>query len=325
MNDFEGWIPMRIYWRQARPMVDWGYLGGRRFTDPFFEQTIGGCVRHPADLLFRHQTPLEFLGELAENRPSLAPTGFIFHMSRCGSTLISQMLAAVPGNIVISEASPIDAILRAHFQDTNATEELRIKWLRWLLSALGRQRWPEEKYFFIKFDCWHAVFLPLIQRAFPGVPWIFIYREPVEVLMSHARQRGAHMIPRVLDPGVFGWDDQYLEQMALDEYGVRVLGRICEAALEQARLGRGKLVNYRQLPGIVWPDLMKYWGVDCAAEAVEAMTRVSRFNAKNPVLPFEDDTQFKRRVATEEIRRIARQWLNGTCEELEARRLGPAS
>jgi hypothetical protein len=194
--------------------------------------------------------------------------------------------------------------------------------LRWLLSALGRQRWPEEKYFFIKFDCWHAVFLPLMQRAFPGVPWIFIYREPVEVLMSHARQRGAHMIPRVLDPGVFGWDDQYLEQMALDEYGVRVLGRICEAALEQARLGRGKL---RQLPGIVWPDLMKYWGVDCAAEAVEAMTRVSRFNAKNPVLPFEDDTQFKRRVATEEIRRIARQWLNGTCEELEARRLGPAS
>jgi hypothetical protein len=324
MNEFDGWTPMRIYWRQARPMVDWGCLGGRRFTDPFFEQTIGGCVRHPADLLFRHQTPLEFLGELAENRPGLAPTGFIFHMSRCGSTLISQMLAAVPGNIVISEANPVDAILRAHFHDANATEEWRMKWLRWLLSALGRQRWPEEKHFFIKFDCWHAMFLPLIQRAFPGVPWIFIYREPVEVLMSHVRQRGPHMIPGVLDPRVFGWDVRCLEQMALDEHGARVLGRICEAALDQARRGRGKLVSYCQLPGIVQPDLMKYWGVDCAVEAIEAMTRVSRFHAKNPVLPFEDDIQAKRRAATEEIRQIARQWLNGPCEELEARRLRQA-
>ncbi len=117
MNDFEHWIPMRVYWHQARPMVDWGYLGERRFTDPFFEQTIGRCVRHPADLLFRHQTPLEFLGELAERRPGLTPTGFIFHLSRCGSTLISQMLAAAPKHVVISEASPIDAILRAHFHD----------------------------------------------------------------------------------------------------------------------------------------------------------------------------------------------------------------
>jgi len=324
MNDFEGWTPMRIYWRQARPMVDWGYLGERRFTDPFFEQTIGGCVRHPADLLFRHQTPLEFLGELAVSRPGLAPTGFIFHMSRCGSTLVSQMLAAVPGNIVISEASPVDAILQAHLQDTNATDELRMKWLRWLLSALGRQRWPEEKHFFIKFDCWHALFLPLIQRAFPGVPWIFIYREPVEVLMSHTRQRGPQVIPGVLDPRVFGWDAQRVERMTLDEYGARVLGSICEAALEQARQGQGKLVNYCQLPGILWPDLMKYWGVDCAAEAVEAMTRVSRFHAKNPVLPFEDDTLAKSRAATDEIREIARQWLNGTYEELEARRLGQA-
>jgi hypothetical protein len=324
MNDFDGWTPMRIYWRQAQPTVDWGYLGGRRFTDPFFEQTIGECVRHPADLLFRHQTPLEILGELAENRPGLAPTGFIFHMSRCGSTLLSQMLAAVPGNIVISEASPVDAILRAHFQDTNATEELRIKWLRWLLSALGRQRWPEEKHLVIKFDCWHALFLPLIQRAFPSVPWIFIYREPVEVLMSHVRQRGPQMIPGVLDPRLFGWDAQRLEGMALDEYVARVLGSICEAALEQARQGRGKLVNYRQLPGIVWPDLMKYWGVDCVAEAVEAMTCVSRFHAKNRVLPFKDDTQAKHLAATEGIRRIARQWLNASCDELEARRLGQA-
>src|SRR5580693_7844529 len=115
MQDFSGWIPMRIYSRDTRPMVDWGHLGARRFTDPFFGQTINRCVEHPADLLFRHQTPLEQLGDIVGTQSSLRPTGFVFHMSRCGSTLISQMLAATPENIVLSEPDPVDAILRAHF------------------------------------------------------------------------------------------------------------------------------------------------------------------------------------------------------------------
>lgn len=320
MNDFEHWIPMRVYWHQARPMVDWGYLGERRFTDPFFEQTIGRCVRHPADLLFRHQTPLEFLGELAERRPGLTPTGFIFHLSRCGSTLISQMLAAAPKHVVISEASPIDAILRAHFHDANATEDRRIMWLRWLLSALGRQRRPEEQHCFIKFDCWNTLFLPLIERAYPGVPWIFVYREPVEVLMSHQKQKGGQMIPGLLEPALFGWEAQTIRGMNWLEYGSRVLGRICEAALAPACRGRGKLVNYRQLPGIVWPGLMQYWGVDCSTAEVEAMTRVCQFHAKNPVLPFAEDTTAKLREATGEIQEAARQWLDSIYQELEARR-----
>jgi hypothetical protein len=91
-----------------------GYLGARRFTDPFFAQTINPCVRHPADA-FRHQTPLENLGEIVASQPGCRPTGFIFHMSRCGSTLLSQMLAAALENIVLSEAGPIDDILRAPF------------------------------------------------------------------------------------------------------------------------------------------------------------------------------------------------------------------
>ena len=59
------WVPIRIYWQGNRPMVDWAFLAERRFTDPFFIQTINPCVRRPADVLFRHQTRLEELGEIA--------------------------------------------------------------------------------------------------------------------------------------------------------------------------------------------------------------------------------------------------------------------
>jgi len=82
----DNWLPIRIDWKQTPPQVDWGHVGTRRFTEPFFEQTIEKCLRQPFNLLFRHQTPLEALVEWQTVRPGLLPSGFIFHMSRCGST-----------------------------------------------------------------------------------------------------------------------------------------------------------------------------------------------------------------------------------------------
>lgn len=312
---------MRVYFRPTGLMVDWCHLGQRRLTEPFFEQTVQQCLNHPADLLFRHQTTVEFLGELAAAQSGLAPAGFIFHMSRCGSTLVSQMLAALPRNIVISEAPPIDEILRLRFQDPQAAEQWRIARLRWLVSVLGRQRHPEQQHVFIKFDCWHALFLPLIRRAFPQVPWIFLYRDPVEVLVSHENHRGAQMIPGMLDPAMFGWDMATLGQMSMEEYGARVLAKICEAALAEIRDGSGKLVNYRQLPSI-WPALMQHWKLNFSPEEMGRMLDAAKLNAKNPVLPFEDDTKEKNERATGKIRDLARQWLEPVYQELEKQRRG---
>src|SRR5262249_16648682 len=248
-----------IYWQDSRPMVDWGHLGTRRFTEPFFAHTINACVQHPADLLFRHQTPLDHLGDIAATQPGARIAGFIFHMSRCGSTLLSQMLAASPANIVLSEAGPIDDVLRGHFRHPGITDEQRVQWLRWLVSVLAWRQHAAEKNAFIKFDSWHVMLLPLIQRAFPGVPWIFLYREPLEVMASAKKQLGGQMIPGVLQPALFGWDAAAVGQMQLFEYVARVLARLCEAAHIQAQAGKGKLVNYRQLPTAIWPALTAYW------------------------------------------------------------------
>src|ERR1700733_3151262 len=169
-GQFADWMPIRIYWQGDQPTVDWCHMGKLRFTDPFFAGTIEEALRQPFNLLFRRQTPIESLYELERCEPGLPPTGFIFHMSRCGSTLAAQMLATLPQNIVISEASPIDAILNAGFRNSAVTDEQRISWLRALLSAFGRRREPREKNFFVKFDSWHTLDLALIQQAFPTVP-----------------------------------------------------------------------------------------------------------------------------------------------------------
>jgi gluconate kinase len=315
----EGWVPARFYWREGKPMVDWCYLGRQRFEAAFFEQTIGKCMAQPFNLLFRQQTPMEVLKEWHEVQPGLKPSGFIFHMSRSGSTLVSRMLAAIPTNVVISEARPIDATLRAQFNSTEVTDDRRISWLRWVVSALA-QRWRgEEQHFFIKFDAWNTLELPLIRRAFPEVPWIFVYRDPVEVMVSQFNQRGAHMIPGVLPFGLFGMDMQTATSLPPEEYCAKVLAMICKAALQHSREG-GRLINYRELPEVVPESLLKFFGLRCSDSELDTVRAAAKRDAKNPVATFQNDSQKKRDRATEAIRDAADKWLYPVYEDLEAAR-----
>jgi hypothetical protein len=316
---FADWMPIRIYWQGNQPTVDWCHLGSSRFTDPFFTGTIEKALRQPFNLLFRRQTPIESLCELQTCEPGLPPTGFIFHMSRCGSTLMAQMLAALPQNIVISEAGPIDAILNAGFRDPAVTDEQRMLWLRALLSAFGRRRHQQEEHFFIKFDSWHALDLALIHQAFPAVPWIFLYRDPVEVLISHQNMPGAQMIPGSLGARIGYSVADVVGRMSMAEYGARVLARICNAALEH-RNDHGLFVDYRQMPEAVWLLLETHFGVVPSEAEIVRMRNAAEFDAKTPCMPFIRDEAKKKRQATEMISAVSAKWLDPVYERLEALR-----
>jgi len=143
-------------------------------------------------------------------------------------------------------------------------------------------------------------------------------------MASHIGQRGGQMIPGVLEPGLFGWDPPTVGSIPLNEYGARALAKICEAALTQIQRGngsgRGKLVNYRQLPDSVWPALMNHWQLKFAADETARMMAAAKLNAKNPVLPFEPDSAKKNAAATAELRAVTHHWLDGTYQKLEGQR-----
>ncbi len=319
MSSLSGWMPIRIYWQGRQPMVDWCYLGVERFTDPFFDQTVERSLRKPFSLLFRQQTSIDMLTEWADAQPGVRPAGFIFHMSRCGSTLVSQMLAALPQNIVISEASPVDSILRANWRDAHITDEMRIAWLRGLVGAYARQRDGREEELYIKFDSWHTLCLDLVRRAFPDVPWIFLYRNPVEVMASHRRMTGAQMVPGNLPPDFLGLDPSALAGTTLQEYCATVLQRIGEAALAHLD-GAARIYNYSQLPEVVWSEMLGHFRAQYTAAEIARMHEVTRFDAKNPSLPFTDDAAAKNREATAEMLELAEERLMPIYEKLESLR-----
>ncbi len=288
-----GWLPIGI---DAELAVDWLFFGARPLAEPFFEDSIRRARTLPYNRLIRYRTSLMRLGEWAARNPGLAPSGLIFHMSRCGSTLVAQMLAAVETNLVVSEAAPIDAVVqfdRAGRADTDSCATL----LKQLTGALGQRRTGQETRYFIKLDSWHTLALPLFRRAFPTVPWVFLYRDPVEVLASQFMQRGMQTVPQYMPASHFGIES--FEEVSSEDYCALVLRRTCEAAIEHYAEGGGLLVNYRDLPEAVTTQILPHFGMTPTEGERATMTARAAFDAKMPSLDFsaEDDRRQKTAIA----------------------------
>jgi len=293
--------------------VDWCWLGSERFIDPFFDGTIEIAQRRPFNRLFAHRTPIAELGAWHEINPGMAPAGFIFHMSRCGSTLVSRMLAELPENVVISEAGPLDRLARA----ISIPEASRIEWLRWMVSALGQKRSGRETQYFIKFDSPTVQALPLIRRAFPSVPWIFLYRNPEEVLVSHLRQPAPAMSAGVVtDMRLIDTPIEEVVSMAPEEYAARAIGRVCECAV-QGMDERGMLVNYAQLPEAAWGGIARWFGAGLSQDEIARMQHVALHDVKRPRRRFEADGESKRLEVSDAARAAAARWISTRFDELE--------
>jgi hypothetical protein len=318
-EDFRGWTPIRVNWQDRRPVIDWCFTEGVEFTDPFFDDTVRRCFRHPSRLLFRRETAISELSALTSADPALAPSGFIFHTSRCGSTLVAQMLAGLPSTLVMSEPGPLDSVLGARRIDPTLSEREHQRWFRGLVSALGRPRTPEQRHFVVKFDAWAVLDLPFILGAYPDTPWIFLYRDPVEVLVSQLDRRGYHMIPGSLSSDQLGLAGTEVTDLRPEEYCAAVLARLCESALEGSGEGRN-FVNYRQLPDAVADRVAPYFGIDVDPPARAAMGEIARRNAKNPVLDFTSDSPTKQNRASSHLRQAADHWVDPHYQALEQRR-----
>jgi hypothetical protein len=304
----EDWIPCRVVWEQQHPWVDWCYLGGARFTEPFFQDTVSSALRRPFSAAFLRRTPIED----GEDAGWQDPAGLIFHMSRCGSTLIAQMLKAIAGVTVFSEAPPVDTIVRAEM-----SEQQHVEWLRWMVRALGHGGAAGQRAYFLKLDCWHVLDLMLFRRAFPKTPWIFLYREPAEVLRSHAAQPGEWTIPGYLKAERFGFDASQLAPAALAEYRALLLAGMLRGVLDCGEELEGHLVNYSELPGWGWTAMRGLFGLDPSGFEIERMREVAERHSKRPEMVFAPDAA---RV-TAEIRALSEAHLDGLYLELEKHRL----
>jgi hypothetical protein len=311
------WLPIRADWLGGQLHVRWSYFGKLRLREPFFEGSVHQCFLKPFNRLFGHYTPISKVADWLTAHPGMAPRGLIFHMSRCGSTLVSQMLAASDRNLVVSEASPIDAVVRAKDIRPDLADDQHAQWLTSIIAALGQPR-CRERNFFVKMLSTHSLALPLFRRAFPSVPWVFLYRDPVEVLVSQLHSPSSQTItaPAGNLAGLGGKNRTKVSP----ESTARVLAKICTSAARHYREGGGLLVNYRELPDALWSRILPHFGVSCSKSDRAAMAAVARYDAKAPSFVFAPDVEGKQQAATSSTRAVASKHLGEVYRRLEALR-----
>ncbi|MDF7777033.1 hypothetical protein P1X14_17380 [Sphingomonas sp. AOB5] len=309
-----GWLPSHVA-PESGFAVDWTHFAGATLDRPFFAESIRDARALPFNRAVHYRTGFDTF-VTGTDPDALAPAGFIFHMSRCGSTLAAQMLAADPANIVLSEAAPLDSILQIPLMVQDAPFETVVAAVRAMVLAYGRGTAGKAQRYFIKTDSWHIFALPLLRAAFPETPWVFLYRDPVEVLVSQARMAGSQVAPGVVPPQMFGIDPAETH-LPGDEYTARVLASTCAAAIQHWDQGGGMMVNYHTLPDALFTRILPHFGVEIDAETRTRMEAASRRNAKDPNAAFKQDSAEKQAEASASLRAIAENHFAGIYTRLE--------
>jgi hypothetical protein len=277
LSDLAQWTPVAVSVGAGGVSVDWGDLRGVRYSEPFFMQTVerwaGG---DPAPLV---RTGIEAL-ETLDASPSLDPAGFIFHLSRCGSTLCAQMLAAAEGTLVLSEPGPVNDLLMAAIDGLE--EERAARLLRLVVRALARRRFGDERHAVFKLSSWNARRISLFRRAFPETPIVWLRRDPIDVLNSLAADPPAWLAALRRSPA---FARALLDAPpAPDRSDAVVLALALAKSLEtmaDARGGRFLSVDYRAFPDAVWTEIAPFLGIALDAQDVARLREAARYDAKS--------------------------------------------
>lgn len=316
--DPAGWVPFHVTRSTPQPLVLWSWLGATRFTAPFFDQTLAGAFHSPLQLLLQRTTTVAQLVALAETLPPVEPRGLIFHVSRCGSTLVAQMLARLESATVIAEAQPFTRVL----EDPRLTPETRAPALRALARVYAHHANAGPAALFLKFDSRNLLDWAAVRAAFPESPAIVVHRDPVEVLVSNLGSVPAAMLPGEIDPARLGPPPRPIE--TAEDYTAFVLSRIYSAAAATARAPRTIAVEHRELPGAVVSRVAPHFGMAPSAAEREAMSAASRLYSKDPARQavFVPDSAAKQSEADARLRALAETWLAEPYRELRATSAG---
>lgn len=315
---FAGWMPFRIAWNDGNAVVDWFRLGDIQFDDAYFSDTVKRCADRPFNLIFRRETPLETLEAVASRFPVPAPSGLIFHLSRSGSTLVTRTLATLPSVLALSEATPIEDVLKARSRNPKMSDDETVHWLRCVVAVLSRPQRSDQRHCIVKLDSWHAAELAIFERAFPGVPRIFLYRDPLEVLVSHLH-RSSYMMSAANGPRALGVPVTEAIRIPQSEYCARVLARIQDAVLARAASSE-ELVNHAELPDAIWDRIAARFELPLPPHAIAAMQASAQYNPRLPGQRHVDDRAAKQSAADDDLRKLASQWLVPGFRRLEERR-----
>lgn len=264
--------------------------------------------------------------------------GVVFHESRCGSTLVANLLSASNprAHRLYSESHPPIAVLKA-CSSKNCNREKQKLLLRDVFYLMSRSASKEETHVFFKIQSIGVYHIPAFARIFPNVPWIYVYRDSIEVLASQLKHK--------LDDTSYAAclrskkrPDKVIHELA-EHHGKKVsdltnvefcaahVGAMCKAGLGGLELpsSKGRAVNYATLPEAIWetilPQHFKISFSEDTKSMLERLKGLSQVYSKGfrgrANKEWVEDSERKQEVATPAIREAAKLFIQPYFEQLQ--------
>lgn len=303
----------------GRPGLTWMDMSDVELKEPFFQQTVDRVRDEEPWRDAGLFTQFDALLQLDQVLPRVQPSGFIFHSSRCGSTLVANVCRALDDAIVVSEANPIDKLVARFITDGGdpVKESLYSVLLRAVVNALAYSNSGNKSRVFVKFSCCGVSQLERIRRIWPAVPWIFLYRDPVETIVSNMTTVPAWLLDedhRIL-AHITGTTPAAVAEMSLEERCARSIGSFYSTAHGVAN-DHGMLLNYNQ---ISVTNILDFFNVSPSAEELERITSGSRVYSKevSGAREFVPDAEAKQNSASNRIRQLVEEFAIGPYQLLE--------
>jgi hypothetical protein len=286
-----GWLPVRAALHPTGLYFALRQIGPEHLLDAFLYDTVARVAAPETIIHFNKD-------EIGKAPPDTAPSGFIFHVGRSGSTLLSQSLKHHQNVVVYGEPLAVNEILVPPHTWSRADIVAALRSLGALFAHHA------QKPYVLKLTAWNTLFSDILTEAFPDTPWIFNVRDPVEVGVSILRElpgwfrsdeETSHHLARVVD--------SHGASKSPEEYIARAYGALCSAV---ARLDpqRGRLVAYDALPAAVWDTVAPHFSLSISADERSQIAEAARTYSKGKVgqpREFKPDGQNKRAAASTEL------------------------
>lgn len=313
IDDLIACLPIDAIIKDSKPHIEWLNMTGIEFCEPFFDETVARTRRERPHLqpLFTDLSTLLQAESLA--RP-YQPSGFIFHTSRCGSTLVANACRALDKSRVIAEAPAIDKLVSRLFTDAaagSAKELLYLSFIRASIHLLGPSGSDGNNPYIVKFACTSILQIKLIRRIWPDVPFLVLYRHPLDVTVSNLRK-----LPQWMNvssnphaaAAIAGVTAQQVEDMSDEEFCTRALARYYSSAESAAGEPSTMLVDYEQLSLEMVRRILDFFGLKPLQEELVTIAGTMRLYSKDSTRVFQPDGMEKKAHASEATIEMVETW-----------------
>lgn len=284
-------------------MVELVDLAGIRPEEPFLKQTVAR-----AEQLGRTRVP-QPLTEYLATAPVAAPHALIFHVGRCGSSVLVNMLNALPHVLVISEPPFVNGLIRRSLErvaiEGDGARDVLARGV-----AAAAQPWNGEPVTILKTVSWNLVAGFELMRRFPETLAVFLTREPEAVVRSNLRTPPAWNALTERDPDLLRALIPTLRDRASLPTGAELYAHAWRAQMERADwLPRERTLHLHHEDLVAdppaWLDqVLSHLRIDVDDEQRRAMLDTARFHAKVPGQRFDPQVDAERALSEDDLRTV---------------------